>query len=237
MDMSKKNSNHANGASTATASRWRRPISSCRPAAQKSRVRTLVVPNLQSSISVWMIDSDSELVYAPEAGFTQPERPGRRYGVEWNNFYRARTWLTLDADAAWSHARYRVDPLGEGREIPDAIQGVVSAGVSVNDLGPVSGSLRGRHLGRRPLVSDGSVFSHASFVLNGLMNVRLGGRFDVGVDIFNILDRKYEDIAYYFPTRIRDPRPGGTLESEAQDDFITHPGEPRSVRVRLRARF
>jgi hypothetical protein len=200
-------------------------------------VRTLVVANLQSSLSVWMIDSDSELVYAPEAGFTQPERPGRRYGVEWNNFYRPRTWLTLDADAAWSHARYRVDPLGEWLEIPDAIQGVVSAGVSVNSIGPVSGSLRGRHLGRRALVSDGSVFSRPSFVLNGQINVRVTPRFDVGVDIFNILDRRYEDIAYYFSTRIRDPRAGGMLEPEAHADFITHPGEPRSARVRLRAHF
>jgi TonB-dependent receptor-like protein len=74
-------------------------------------MRTLLVANLQSSMSVWMIDSESELVYAPEAGFTQPERPGRRYGIEWNNFYRLRPWLVLDADAAWSHARYRVDPL------------------------------------------------------------------------------------------------------------------------------
>jgi outer membrane receptor protein involved in Fe transport len=200
-------------------------------------VRTLVVANLQSSLSVWMIDSDSELVYAPEAGFTQPERPGRRYGVEWNNFYRPRTWLTLDADAAWSHARYRVDPLGEGFEIPDAIQGVVSAGVSVNSIGPVSGSLRSRHLGRRALVSDGSVFSRPSFVLNGQINVRVTERFDVGLDIFNILDCRYEDIAYYFSTRIRDPRAGGMVEPEAQADFITHPGEPRTARVRLRAHF
>jgi hypothetical protein len=200
-------------------------------------VRTLAVEGLQSSLSVWMIDSNSELVYAPEAGFTQPERPGRRYGVEWNNFYRPRRWLTLDADAAWSHARYRVDPLGEGREIPDAIQGVVSTGVTVTNVGPVSGSLRGRHLGRRPLMSDGSVFSRPSFVLNGQFNVRVSARVDIGVDIFNILDRKYEDIADYYSTRIRDPRQGGALEPDAQADFITHPGEPRSARVRLRAHF
>jgi outer membrane receptor protein involved in Fe transport len=176
-------------------------------------------------------------VYAPEAGFTQPERPGRRYGVEWNNFYRPRRWLTLDADAAWSHARYRVDPLGEGLDIPDAIQGVVSAGMTVQDTGRLSGSLRGRYLGRRPLVSDGSVFSRPSFVLNGQVNVRVSRWFDVGVDFFNLLDRNYDDIAYYFPTRIRDPRPGGTLEPAEQADFITHPGEPRTARVRLRARF
>jgi outer membrane receptor protein involved in Fe transport len=200
-------------------------------------VRTLFVSNLQSSLSIWIIDSDSELVYAPEDGFTQPERPGRRYGVEWNNFYRLRRWLTLDADAAWSHARYRIDPLGEGLEIPDAIQGVLSAGAAVQDVGRLSGSLRGRYLGRRPLVSDGSVFSRPSFVLNGQLRMRMNARFEIGVDLFNILDRQYEDIAYYFPTRIRDPRADGMLETGVQSDFVTHPGEPRTARIRLRARF
>jgi len=89
-----------------------------------------------------MIDSESELVYAPEAGFTQPERPGRRFGIEWNNFYRARPWLVLDVDAAWSHTRYRIDPLGEGRDTPDTSQGVVSAGATVNGPGRLSGSVR-----------------------------------------------------------------------------------------------
>jgi outer membrane receptor protein involved in Fe transport len=158
-----------------------------------------------------MIDSESELVYAPEAGFTQPERAGRRYGIEWNNFYRLRPWLVLDADAAWSHARHRIDPLGEGRDISDAIQGVASA--------------------------DGSVFSRPSFVLNGQLNLPVGSRFGIGVDVFNLLDRQYEDITYYFPTRIRDPRAGGMLEAAQQPDFVTHPGEPRTARVRLRARF
>jgi hypothetical protein len=65
----------------------------------------------------------------------------------------------------------------------------------------------------------------------------MNARFEIGADIFNILDRHYEDIAYYFPTRIRDPRPGGVLEPDIRSDFVTHPGEPRTARIRLRARF
>src|SRR5207244_7526475 len=114
-------SNHANGAVQAVD----RSDLLVRTRGAELGVRTLMIAGLQSSLSVWTIDSDSELVYAPEAGFTQPERPARRYGIEWLNFYRPLRWMTLDADAAWSHARYRTDPLGEGREIPDAIQGVL----------------------------------------------------------------------------------------------------------------
>jgi hypothetical protein len=223
-------SNHANGTTLSSDLL-------VRTRAAEVGVRTLAIANLQSSVSVWVIDSDSELVYVPEEGFTQPERPGRRYGVEWNNFYRVRPWLVVDADAAWSRARYRIDPLDEGVEIPDAIQGVFSAGVTIRNVGPLSGSLRGRYLGRRPLVSDGSVFSRPSLVCNGQLEAQLGARFSIGVDVFNIFDRRYEDIAYYFPTRIRDPRAGGALEPAEQPDFVTHPGEPRSARIRLRARL
>jgi hypothetical protein len=199
-------------------------------------VRTLAMHGLQSSISLWIIDSDSELIYTPEDGFTAPERPGRRFGVEWNNFYRPRPWLAFDFDAAWSSAEYRIDPNGEGRLIPDAIQGVVSSGVAVTGA-RVSASLRGRYIGRRPLVSNGEAYSQPSFVLNGQFGIRVNERMDVGIEAFNLLNREYDDIAYYFPTRLRDPRVGGQLEPEAQPDYVTHPGEPRTIRAGLRVRF
>jgi hypothetical protein len=200
-------------------------------------IRSLIVPNLQSSMSLWIIDSDSELVYVPEAGFTEPNRPGRRFGVEWNNFYRPRRWLAFDMDAAWSSARYRIDPNHEGRYIPDAIRGTLSTGVTVSGVGRFSGSVRGRYLGPRWLVSDGSVSSSPSFLLNAILNVQLTEHVSVGVEALNILNRHYDDIAYYFATRLRDPRPGGALEAAAQPDFVTHPGEPRTARVRWQLRF
>jgi TonB dependent receptor len=81
------------------------------------------------------------------------------------------------------------------------------------------------------------VFSRPLFLLNETLTVRLTPRLDLGCDLFNLLDRRYDDITYYFDTRIRDPRPGGALESAAQPDYVTHPGEPRTVRVRLRVRL
>jgi hypothetical protein len=199
--------------------------------------RTVRIPRLQSSVSLWMIDSDSELVYAPEDGFTEPSRPGRRYGVEWNNFYRVRRWFALDLDAAWSRARYRIDPNHEGRDIPDAIRGVISAGAAITDAGRFSGSLRARYLGPRALVADGNVSSEPSFILNADLQIRIGTRCTLGLDLLNLLNRRYDDIAYYFPTRIRDPRPGGALEPSPQLDYVTHPGDPPTARIRWQVRF
>jgi hypothetical protein len=199
-------------------------------------VRSAAIPNLQTSVAFWGIDSESELVYVPEAGFTEAGRPGRRYGVEWLNFWRVRPWLTLDADLAFSQARYTADPEGTGTRIPDAVAGVYSLGMTVNDRAGWGGSLRGRYLGPRALTEDGSVESASSFVLNAQLGKSLGQHWQVVVEGFNLLDRRYDDIVYYFSTRLRDPRTG-VLEAEERSDFVTHPAEPRSVRVRLQVRF
>ena len=50
---------------------------------------------------------------------------------------------------------------------------------------------------------------------------------------FNLLDRRYEDTAYSYTTRLRDPRTG-QLEERAVADEVTHPGQPRTLRIGLR---
>ena len=176
------------------------------------------------------------MIYNPENGFTEPSRPGRRYGVEWLNYWRARPWLTIDADLAFSQARFAADPNGVGTRIPDAVAGVYSAGLSVAERDGWSGSLRGRYLGPRALVENGSVVSPSSFVLNGQIGKAIGHRWTVVLEGFNLLNRKYDDIVYYFSTRLRDPRIG-VVESGDTSDFVTHPAEPRSARLRIEVRF
>lgn len=199
-------------------------------------VRTSVVRGLQSSVSLWGIDSASELVYVPEAGFTEASRPGRRYGIEWLNFWRLRPWLTFDLDVSFSEARYTTDPEGGGTHIPDSIAGVYSLGAAVEDRRGWSGSLRGRYLGPRALTEDGSVRSTSSFVINGQLGKSFGARWQVVAEAFNLANRRYDDITYYYATRLRDTRTG-ILESGETPDFVTHPAEPRSVRVKLAVRF
>src|SRR5262249_20594792 len=69
-------------------------------------VRTTVVPGLQSSVSVFLLDLDSELLFVGDAGTTEPSRPSRRYGVEFANYYNPLPWLTFDADFAFARAAF-----------------------------------------------------------------------------------------------------------------------------------
>lgn len=194
--------------------------------------RTSVGSRAQSSLALWWLDSESELVYTAEDGVTSPERPGRRVGLEWLNVARLTRWLTTDLDAAWSSARYRTDPLNEGRAIPDAASVVIGGGLGIS-TSRVAANLRGRYLGQRPLLSSGNRSVEGSFVLNSQLELRVSRRVRVTLQAFNLLNRRYEDTAYYYATRLRDPRTG-RLEDGAVADEVTHPGQPRTVRVGLR---
>jgi len=70
--------------------------------------RTELVPGLQSSLALWRLDLDSELVFVGDAGDTEAARASRRRGIEWNNHWTldalgAPGWL-VDLDLAASRA-------------------------------------------------------------------------------------------------------------------------------------
>ena len=69
-------------------------------------VRTKIIPGLDTSISLFVLDQASELVFSGDAGDTEASRPSRRYGIEWTNEYRFASWLAADADLSVSHARF-----------------------------------------------------------------------------------------------------------------------------------
>ena len=49
-----------------------------------------LVPGLQSSLTLWILDLDSELVFRRRfSASNEPSRPSRRWGVEWANFLYA----------------------------------------------------------------------------------------------------------------------------------------------------
>jgi hypothetical protein len=192
-------------------------------------LRSLALPRYQTALAVWGLDIDSELLFVGDAGTTEASRPSRRVGVEWSNVYAVRSWLTFDADLAWSRARFRDGVPGD--RIPGAVEGIVSAGVSVQDLGPFSGSVRLRCFGPRPLVEDDSVRSQASTTLNARASFWLNPRYLLSVDVFNLADAMASDIDYFYESRL----PGEPAEGIA--DVHTHPFEPRSIRVSLSAFF
>jgi hypothetical protein len=69
-------------------------------------VRSKAIADLDTSISVFVLNQASEIIFNGDGGDTSPSRPSQRYGIEWTNKYRPNSWLTFDGDLALSHARF-----------------------------------------------------------------------------------------------------------------------------------
>ncbi|MCC6234593.1 MAG: TonB-dependent receptor [Verrucomicrobiales bacterium] len=197
-------------------------------------VRNTSLRGLQSSLSLWWLDVDSELLFIGDAGTTEASRPSRRYGLELANYYQATPWLTLDADVSVSHAEFRdSDPAGD--RIPGSIETVVAAGLSLHDLGGFFASLRVRYFGPRPLIEDDSVRSEATVLLTARAGYQFHDRLTFSVEVFNLLNRKDADITYLYPSRLPGETPGP--EDGGHPDLHFHPVEPLSARATLTYRF
>jgi len=190
--------------------------------------RTEIVPGLQSSIALWKLDFDSELVYIGDAGATKASAASRRKGVEFNNRWTPLPWLLVDADLAWTHGRF-----ANGDRIPNAVDRVASLGASLRDLGPWSASLQWRYLGAGALVEDNSVRAIPSITANlrisRSLQPLLGKDSALTLDAFNLFNRPVNDIQYHYGSQ-----PRGLA---AADDRHVHPAEPRTLRLTLRVGF
>ena len=191
--------------------------------------RTEWIPGLQSSLALWKLDFDSEIVYVGDAGATEANRPSARRGIEWNNRYIPLPWLLVDADLAWTHARF-ADSDPAGNRIPNAVDKVASIAVTARDLGPWSASLQWRYLGSGALIEDNSVRSSPSLTTNLRVSRKLTAKTELTLDVFNVFDRKVNDIEYFYESQL----PG---EVAPVADKHVHPAEPRTVRLTLRVGF
>ncbi len=184
--------------------------------------RTEAIPGLQSSLALWKLDFDSELVYVGDAGTTEPSEASRRRGVEWNNRYVPVPWFLLDADFAWTHARFT-----NGDRIPNSVDKVASVAATLRDIGPWSASLQWRYLGSGPLIEDNSQRAQSAITTNLRLSRKFGSKVEATLDVFNLLDRKVDDIQYFYESQL-------PAESSPVADRHVHPAEPRALRFTLR---
>ncbi len=184
---------------------------------------------LNTSIALWSLDLDSELLYVGDAGTTEASRPSERTGIEIANYYQFNDWISVDFDMALTDASFS-DSDPTGFEIPGAIDRVVSAGVNFNGERGWFGSLRYRHFGERPLIEDNSVQSDAF----NAFNLRLGYRsehWQMNVDLLNAFDSDDHDITYFYESRLA----GEPAEGVADRHYHRIP--PRTLKASFTLRF
>ena len=201
-------------------------------------VRTLVAPHLQSTLSFWYLHSASELQQSGDTGGTVASRqPSDRYGVEWANYYTPLEHLAFDFDLADSKALFTTIDADDaapgspgGRLVPEAVEWVISSGITLHDLQGFSGSLRLRFFGPRDLTSDGIYRSNATALLNGEVGYQINRRWRISAEFLNLLNRRDHDIDYAYSSQIT------PTASPAFTD-VFHPVEPVQVRFGLHYQF
>lgn len=197
---------------------------------QEIGIRTEIIDNLQTTFALFQLDNDSEIVYVGDEGITKDSgRRTRRIGWEFNNYYKANKWLTLDADFALARARFR-DPGGEGNHVEGAVEGVASIAAIIDNSGPYTGSLQLRYFGPRPLTEDNSVRSNSTTTINGKLGYRVNKDTKIELIGFNLLNSEKSAIDYYNGSYTFN----GTSGLSGR---VFHPIEPRSFRIVLITNF
>lgn len=193
-------------------------------------LRSQPTRTITSTLAVFILDFDSEILFVGDAGTTEASRPSRRIGGEFTLRAELLRWLFLDLDAAYTQARFRDDdPAGEW--IPGAVEGVVSAGLSFQDVwGGFFGGVNVRYFGPRPLVEDNSVRSQSSMPVSARLGYDFGNGLTAQVDGYNLFDETASQIEYFYESRF-------PATAAAQEDIHFHPLEPRSFRFAVTSRW
>jgi len=207
-------------------------------------VRTEIIPKVQSSLALWILTQESELVFVGDAGTTEPSRASRREGIEWITSYQPLPWLLFDFELSLSKARFTtIDPLDPtaGDYIPGAIPLTAHFGAAIQNLGPWSGALEFRYFSSYPLIEDNSVRSNSSMLVNARAAYQFNKTWSARLDILNLFNSQANDISYYYPSCLKNeigsascPAAGG---GDGVNDVHFHPAEPRQFRFTVIARF
>ena len=201
-------------------------------------MRTLAIPHLQSTVSLWYLHSNSELLQDGDTGGTSPsEQSSNRYGIEWANYYTPREHLAFDFDLADSRALFTAIDGDDaapnspgGKHVPEAVGWVIATGVTLHDYKGFSGSLRLRYFGPRYLTSDGLYQSNLTALLNLGVSYKINRAWSVSGEVLNLLNRGDSDIDYAYESRI-------TPTAASEFTRVMHPVEPVQVRLGLRYTF
>ncbi|MBQ4836680.1 TonB-dependent receptor [Pseudoalteromonas luteoviolacea] len=190
--------------------------------------RGFIDDKVNTSISFWALDLDSELLFVGDAGNTEPTDASTRKGVEATMYFRMSEWWSIDIEYAYTDAQYRNKNANE-KYIPGTVKHVLQAGLNFEEGQHWFGSIRVRYFGERPLTEDNSVSSGSSTI----WNMRIGYRFDdwvIKADILNLTDSRNHDITYFYQSQLAN-------EAAPVDDVHHHAFEPRAIRISTSYQF
>lgn len=221
-------SNDARGATIAVDPATGAPVQRVTPLvrAKGAEVGLRAAPfrGVQTSLAIWRLDIDSELLFVGDAGTTEPSRPSRREGIEWASYFKPSRSVTADFDLTLSRARFKNDDPA-GNYVPGAASRTASGGIAYAE-GRLSAGLRLRYFGPRPLIEDDAQRSGSSTLVNAKLGYAVTKQVRFGFEVLNLFDRRVDDITYFYESKLQ-------TETAPVADRHFHPAEPRTLRLSL----
>ncbi|HEX4050547.1 MAG TPA: TonB-dependent receptor [Steroidobacteraceae bacterium] len=213
------------------------------------------------TLALFTLQAQSETTYDPDIGQDSAGPGSHREGYEINVTYQATRHIEIYGSYSGDRARYTTqynDGSGhEGTYLPNAPVGTGEFSVYMTNLGPWSGSLEYRYLGKYPLTSGpcksdavatdfGAGFSCANAPMynntqgtvwaagygewSGDVDYAFGHGVSASLGVYNILNTHANTMEYYYVYGLNDgsgPEAGRTF----------HPLEPISTRLTLTKTF
>lgn len=141
-----------------------------------------------------------------------------------------------------------------GREVPEAVRWVVSAGATLQDYKGFSASMRLRYFGPRPLTSDAVYTSRSTALANLEARYQFSRNWSLIGEVLNVFNRRDHDVDYAYVSQIT-PADGlglpalppttlagqeqvaNAVNANAAFTRVMHPVEPVQARFSLRYSF
>ena len=221
-----------------------------RATAAELGLATTLVPKLTTTLDVFLLKLKSELVFSGDAGDTEPSGSTTRSGIEMGNTYQFNSWLVAQLHGAFTRARFDAnapaDDLGcsdasplhpcatplaiIGRYVPNSPTNVVDASLTAQRESGWFGAIKARHFGEAPLVEDNTARSPAYTTVDAQVGYKRPGQWLAALDLFNLANVKWNDIEYYYASRLKG-------ETYATPDYVVHPGVPFTLRLHFQYFF
>ncbi|WP_421826567.1 TonB-dependent receptor [Larkinella sp.] len=179
-------------------------------------------PRLLINAAGWYLWMQQEFVYVGDEGVVEPSGKSRRYGVDLSVRYQLTHHLYADLDLNTAKPRAIGAEAGQNY-LPLAPTFTSTGGLTLQNAGRWSGSLRYRYLGNRPANEDNSIVAQSYFVTDLQVNYSRP-RYQFGLSVQNLLNTRWKETQFATESRLRG-------ETAPVDEIHFTPGTPFFARL------
>ncbi|RRB00940.1 TonB-dependent receptor [Larkinella rosea] len=179
-------------------------------------------PKLLINAAGWYLWLQQEFVYVGDEGVVEPSGKSRRYGVDLSVRYQLTHHLYADLDL--NTAKPRAIGVESGQNyLPLAPTFTSTGGLTFQNAGRWSGSLRYRYMGNRPANEDNSIVAQSYFVTDLQVNYTRT-KYQFGLSVQNLLNTRWKETQFATESRLRG-------ETAPVDEIHFTPGTPFFARL------